>query len=476
MKKTTVLLLGIMLLCIFSCNSKECLEEYSNVTIETKSIGYKIDNFLPIGYEVDNGLSIEYKIDDNFILGDITTRSFYNVLDGSDIIFVGDTVEYILPISTSNPYYSAWVESDFRTLRKVGEHSFDFSYGTYVSQYVVEAIDAEYKNIPMRYQIKIGSDILTEREKIIKIYRNKPTILGADVLCDCDNSITFNLAGLPSEATSINWYSNIGSVISGQGSSEVTFSVNTEDYDCQAEVFIKIKGGRYIYEGYSYDGIFIKKNVHKGEPVIESRFFYENLIITNRNEEAYIANPVVYGISGKANWNLISGNATLRETDNGVYIKSLKDDSESDIIEVSANTANNCGTNTKMYEIESAAINTEYRPVDSSEYIRMTVNGWTTVNIEIDISDRAGLGSARLSEQYLYFTWIDNTSCFVRKTSTKVGNKVTNLTGYTHRLKFNAPYSATRGTSVTMRLYIGYPPTSPVVRNQYIMTYYINFI
>lgn len=143
----------------------------------------------------------------------------------------------------------------------------------------------------------------------------------------------------------ISWYAGSGlSIVSGQNTSTATFVISN-GYQGYCTVQANISHNGTIYNELS-------EEVWVGKPLLSDNGNYDNLVITERNLEAYIRNPTIEGSNLEINWRILSGNATIRNGSLGILIKSNVPDSQSEIIRISAEVSNRWGTSSKIYEIQ----------------------------------------------------------------------------------------------------------------------------
>ncbi|WP_308764949.1 hypothetical protein [uncultured Bacteroides sp.] len=175
---------------------------------------------------------------------------------------------------------------------------------------------------------------------------SSPFYITSDTKLVCpDSHITANMPKLNyvSGAT-VNWISGNGlSIVSGQGTGNAIFAASGS-----INGYTRIEA-KTTYNGKTYSSVI--DSIWIGKPIITNT--EDQFTIEDRNYNISIK-PQAIGIDNATNykWILKSGNASLTTFSNGnVEIKSLAAPLSTDIITVSLQVNNTCGTSTKDFNI-----------------------------------------------------------------------------------------------------------------------------
>ncbi len=175
---------------------------------------------------------------------------------------------------------------------------------------------------------------------------SSPFYITSDTKLVCpDSHITANMPKLNyvSGAT-VNWISSNGlSIVSGQGTGNAIFAASSS-----INGYTRIEA-KTTYNGKTYSSVI--DSIWIGKPIITNT--EDQFTIEDRNYNISIK-PQAIGIDNATNykWILKSGNASLTTYNNGnVEIKSLAAPLSTDIITVSLQVNNACGTSTKDFNI-----------------------------------------------------------------------------------------------------------------------------
>lgn len=133
----------------------------------------------------------------------LMTRSLSYVLDGPQIVFVGDTVEYRFYDFESH-FCKNWQYTNFDILKKCGRRL--LSDGAYIQRFVVQPINLEYLDLSMGDYIEYKADNKVDlcKEITIRVYKKNFSVKGNDV-ANVGANYYFTDINLP-DSYRIHWY------------------------------------------------------------------------------------------------------------------------------------------------------------------------------------------------------------------------------------------------------------------------------